>query len=100
MALVSAAAGLGYHYLFMEDDFALCPNGLQALAYLIRKAYMIHSNWFAIRTGYGLNGIILHGEDLEEMKVFCNWGYTLIYRVLIPLRAITFPDTRPDLLIT
>ena len=31
------AAGLAEHYMFMEDDFVLCANGLHALHYAVAK---------------------------------------------------------------
>jgi len=68
--LLKEAKGKAHHYLFMEDDFELCPNAMQALLYLIGKAYRVHGNWLAIRTSYGLNGIILRDDDLDEMKEY------------------------------
>ena len=37
--LLRRSAGLAGHFLFMEDDFLLCPHGLQALAYATSKAH-------------------------------------------------------------
>ena len=34
-----AAAGLAGHFIFMEDDFLLCPHALRSLAYVTAKAY-------------------------------------------------------------
>ena len=34
-----ASAGLAGHFIFMEDDFLICPHALRALAYLTAKAY-------------------------------------------------------------
>ena len=39
VALLRAAAGLGGHFMFMEDDFLLCPHALRALAYVTSKAH-------------------------------------------------------------
>ena len=39
VALLRAAAGLAAHFLFMEDDFILCPHGLRTLAYVTSKAH-------------------------------------------------------------
>ena len=39
VALLRRSAGLGGHFLFMEDDFLLCPHALRTLAYLTSKAH-------------------------------------------------------------
>ncbi len=52
------------HYLFLEDDMQLCPNGLLAMQYLLAKASRYHPNWLAIRASYGMNGIFMHSGDL------------------------------------
>jgi hypothetical protein len=39
VALMRASAGLAEHFIFMEDDFLLCPHALRALAYVTAKAY-------------------------------------------------------------
>jgi hypothetical protein len=37
--MMRASAGLAGHFLFMEDDFLLCPHALRALAYVTSKAH-------------------------------------------------------------
>ena len=39
VAMLRASAGLASHFMFMEDDFILCPHVLYALQYIIGKAY-------------------------------------------------------------
>jgi hypothetical protein len=54
----------GKLYLFLEDDMKFCPHGFLAIQYLANKADVYHPNWLALRASYGMNGIILHYEDL------------------------------------
>ncbi len=53
-------------YMFLEDDFRVCQQGLAAVALAIARASLTHSAppWNAIRVSYGLNGGILRGEDV------------------------------------
>ena len=37
--LLRRSQGLAGHFLFMEDDFVLCPHALRALAYVTSKAH-------------------------------------------------------------
>jgi hypothetical protein len=58
-------------YMFMEDDFRLCPSALAALAYLLAKAGHVHDGpdpllgkpWNAIRVSFGLNGALIRMAD-------------------------------------
>ena len=55
-------------YMLLEDDFRVCPMGLQALALLMARATTMHTPpapWNALRVSYGLNGGILRGEDVS-----------------------------------
>ena len=65
-------ASSGRLFLFMEDDFRLCPSALEAMAYLVRKAgaYAGARGWNAARVSYGLNGIIIHSKDV---RTFSNY---------------------------
>lgn len=57
------------YILFGEDDFTLCPNGFHALYYVLEKVNRWYQNrWIAIRVSYGLNGIIMHRDDLEKLS--------------------------------
>ena len=60
-------------YMFLEDDFRVCPLGLQALALLLARASAQHpppATWNALRVSYGLNGGIMRGEDV---RVFAGY---------------------------
>lgn len=59
-------------YLFMEDDFLLCPQGLEATRYLLNRATLSHGDWLAIRASFGLNGILLHGKDLVPLATYLD----------------------------
>jgi hypothetical protein len=39
VALLRASRGIAGHFLFMEDDFVMCPNALQTLAYITSKVH-------------------------------------------------------------
>lgn len=71
IAMLRASAGLAGHFVFMEDDFILCPHALYAMQYIISKAYAYKSIGFSgIRVSYGLCGVILNDKDLHE---FANY---------------------------
>jgi hypothetical protein len=60
IAMLRASAGLASHFIFMEDDFILCPHALYATQYIISKAYAYNPIGFSgIRVSYGLCGVIL-----------------------------------------
>lgn len=65
------------HYMFMEDDFRLCPHGLIALEYLLRKAYRQHRDWNMIRISYGLVGGVMRGEDVPVLSQYMRSRYRL-----------------------
>lgn len=67
-ALLSSTAGRGLHYFFIEDDMNMCPHAIVALAYMIRKADVYSPNWLAIRSSYGMNGILLHDSDVLPFR--------------------------------
>ena len=37
--MLRVSEGLAEHFLFMEDDFLLCPHALRTLVYIIDKAH-------------------------------------------------------------
>ena len=61
----SAAGG---HFLFMEDDFRLCPQGLRAVHYLIQKVHTVDPEWFAIRSSFGMNVSLLYSLSYREQE--------------------------------
>ena len=66
----TAAAPSNVYYMFMEDDFRLCPSGLEALAYLLAKAAATYPDWNAIRVSYGLNGGIIRMADVPALAAY------------------------------
>lgn len=75
--LLKYSANKSKYYLFMEDDFKICPNGLKSIYHLISKANAYHINWIAIRCSFGLNGIIYHNnEDIERFAKYLEDHYT------------------------
>uniref|UniRef100_A0A7S0QR22 Uncharacterized protein n=1 Tax=Cryptomonas curvata TaxID=233186 RepID=A0A7S0QR22_9CRYP len=56
------------HFLFMEDDFLVCPHALRALAYVTAKAHAYFpEGWSGIRVSYGLCGILLLDADVTAV---------------------------------
>jgi hypothetical protein len=51
-------------YMVMEDDFRLCPRGLESLAFLLARARVLLPAWNALRVSYGLNGALVRGFDV------------------------------------
>ena len=72
MLLRHPVASSGRLFLFMEDDFRLCPSALEAIAYLVRKAgaYAGAKGWNAARVSYGLNGIVIHSQDVLTFSTY------------------------------
>lgn len=72
VALLEAAQPWGHHYMFMEDDFRVCPNTLRILHYVLRKAATVPAlaNWKGLRFSYGMAGIILRGSDMPLFTEF------------------------------
>ena len=57
-------------YMFMEDDFRVCPQGLRALAYGLARAGAEHSTFNALRLSFGLNGGVLRGDDARILAAY------------------------------
>ncbi|GBG31363.1 Alpha-1,3-mannosyl-glycoprotein 4-beta-N-acetylglucosaminyltransferase B [Hondaea fermentalgiana] len=59
------------HYLFMEDDFVACPRMLDALRYAVgRVSETVGGDWLALRASFGLNGVVLQGDDLPALTAY------------------------------
>ena len=57
-------------YMFMEDDFRVCPQGLRALAYGLARAGAEHPSFNALRLSFGLNGGVLRGADTRILAAY------------------------------
>eukprot|EP00884_Botryococcus_braunii_P003153 jgi/Botrbrau1/12839/Bobra.0045s0008.1 len=81
VTLMNMAKGLSHYYMFMEDDFRVCPFAIRIIAYVISKLNAIPgaANWLALRVSYGMNGIVLKTEDLESLS-----GYMMKYTDKLP----------------
>ena len=64
-------------YMFMEDDFRLCPQGFESIALAIHRAKAASMNWNAIRISYGLNGAIIRGGDVSKLSQYYQKRYTM-----------------------
>jgi len=63
------------HIFVMEDDFYLCPHALDALFYIIDKAYKMDDDWLAMKVSYGFNGILLRSKDVEPFASYLLQHY-------------------------
>jgi hypothetical protein len=57
-------------YMFLEDDFRVCPQGLAALAFALARADALDTGWNALRVSYGLNGGVLRGADVAAFAAY------------------------------
>jgi len=57
-----------HYFLFMEDDFRLCPNGLKAFYHLLTKADLYSPNWACVRASFGLNGIFMKNNNNDLLS--------------------------------
>eukprot|EP00276_Gloeochaete_wittrockiana_P003887 CAMPEP_0184647524 /NCGR_PEP_ID=MMETSP0308-20130426/4476_1 /TAXON_ID=38269 /ORGANISM="Gloeochaete witrockiana, Strain SAG 46.84" /LENGTH=361 /DNA_ID=CAMNT_0027078561 /DNA_START=259 /DNA_END=1344 /DNA_ORIENTATION=+ len=57
-------------FMFMEDDFELCPNGWHAISYAITKATLYHPDWVSLRFSSGLNGLVIRGKDVVAVASY------------------------------
>lgn len=69
-SVLGALADRGEYYLFMEDDFSLCPHALLAIHYMIEKAHRLHGDFISVRMSYGLSGIVMHTRDLAAFGAY------------------------------
>jgi hypothetical protein len=66
-----------FAYMFMEDDFRLCPQGFESIALALHRAKFSNTmNWNAIRISYGLNGAIIRGVDVPKLSSYYMKRYT------------------------
>lgn len=65
-----------FAYMFMEDDFRLCPQGFESIALALHRAKFSNMNWNAIRISYGLNGAIIRGVDVPKLSSYYMKRYT------------------------
>lgn len=54
--------------MLLEDDWVLCPQGLAAAQYAIRKAHRYDPRWLALRVSYGFNGVVVPQADLNALS--------------------------------
>jgi hypothetical protein len=77
LSLLRLVQGKSFFYLFTEDDFVLCPNGLLALSHFIRKALDYQRTFSALRCGIGLNGIVMQngggGQTKNDLRAFADF---------------------------
>jgi hypothetical protein len=70
MREATKAGRRGKYYLFLEDDMLLCPSGFAAIQYMLHKSALYHPDWLAIKASYGMNGIFLHGKDVQPFSEY------------------------------
>jgi len=70
ITLMEMGANTSDYYMFMEDDFRVCPHFVRATHYVIDKANLQHPSWLAIRVSYGMNGIVMKSADLRLLSAY------------------------------
>jgi hypothetical protein len=74
VSLTHHYVGLSNYYLFMEDDFQLCADGLEIIVHNINKAnHYFNYSWVSLRMSFGMNGFLVsnhnphfpHSNDLQ-----------------------------------
>lgn len=70
ISLMKLAKDKSTYFMFMEDDFPVCPKALDTFYYVLRKATYYIPDWKAIRTSYGMNGIFILGKELGNLATF------------------------------
>jgi hypothetical protein len=70
------AAAIPELYMFMEDDFRLCPHALLFLQYAVEKAFRQDAEWQMLRVSYGLNGALMRGRDLAAFRAYLDEHHT------------------------
>ena len=70
VALMRASERHGNFYLFTEDDMELCDHALMAMQYLLNKAERYSPDFMTIRASYGMNGIFMRDEDMEDFGIY------------------------------
>mmetsp|Transcript_30869 Transcript_30869/g.50238 ORF Transcript_30869/g.50238 Transcript_30869/m.50238 type:complete len:424 (-) Transcript_30869:107-1378(-) len=63
------------HLFIMEDDFFMCSGTLDAILYMISKAYRIDPEWLAMKVSYGFNGILLRDRDVRPFAAYLEKRY-------------------------
>lgn len=63
-------------YMFMEDDFRLCPHALRALQYFADRATEMDPDWIMLRVCYGLNGGVIQGKDVPVLAAYFRKHHT------------------------
>ncbi|CAK0787359.1 hypothetical protein CVIRNUC_010579 [Coccomyxa viridis] len=69
ITLLEMAEPLSHYYLFMEDDFRVCPYAIRIMDYIVRKLNAVPSTaaWLAVRLSYGMNGILITVKNLPSL---------------------------------
>jgi hypothetical protein len=65
------------YYMFMEDDFRICPKGLESIVFAMLKADEAAPDWNAIRISLGLNGALIR---ISDVNVLANYYSSHIAR--------------------
>jgi len=70
--LLKAADRASRYFMFMEDDFETCPHALYHLHYALRKlnSQQQGRHWLGLRVSYGMNGVLVRGEDMHRFAEF------------------------------
>mmetsp|Transcript_8610 Transcript_8610/g.25858 ORF Transcript_8610/g.25858 Transcript_8610/m.25858 type:complete len:641 (+) Transcript_8610:373-2295(+) len=67
ITLMGLARGRGTLYMFLEDDFRVCPYTIRAVHYALAKLHNQQPNWLALRISYGMNGVVMRTKDIPSL---------------------------------
>lgn len=63
--------------------YRVCPYMLRALSYAVRKLNSVpeYGKWLGLRFSYGMNGILVHNEDLISLTAYlrCTLSQALLF---------------------
>lgn len=76
LVLLELARSRGRHYLFMEDDFTVCPHMIRVIHYALAKLREQQPDWLALRFSYGMNGIMMKSKDIPNLSRYLRAGMT------------------------
>eukprot|EP00908_Phaeocystis_cordata_P016228 Transcript_27499.p1 GENE.Transcript_27499~~Transcript_27499.p1 ORF type:complete len:356 (+),score=113.09 Transcript_27499:1134-2201(+) len=65
VAMVRLAHRRSRLFLFLEDDWRLCPLSLLALQHVASKASRYDPAWLSVRVSFGLAGVLVHNDNLD-----------------------------------
>jgi len=76
VSMMRRLAGRGDHFMFMEDDWETCNQGMQTITYAVQKVYLRDPSWIMIRFSSGMNSILLKDQDILPFANYLESRHT------------------------